>query len=313
MKNSKLSKIAGFLFALALLVASSQPLFAQAYNDGGSGGDREKTEKTREKDKADKGKKHDDSKRKCFPWGFFHPQGIDKRFDDGKGFPFGLFKKFTRCENNGNGYGTTTATTTPDTRDPRISSISVSRATSTVSISWKTDELTTGSVRYGTTSAIVSGSAVQNDGSLTTGHSVGITGLAADTIYYYVIVARDASGNTEESAIRSFKTNKIPTVSESDTRAPQIAFVTAANIKATSTQIIWITDESSDSKIWISTTTSVDTSIAPAASSSAFSHYHNLALNGLATSTTYYYTVISADSSGNKGTLTGNSFQTLAQ
>jgi hypothetical protein len=322
MKNFTSRFIAG-LFAIAILVGSFQPALAYARNDSNPGkGNKDKTERVKENKNLAKYDRNnddddededDDSAKRCLPRGILHAWGIEKRIENGKGLPFGLFKKFVKCDNNGNGNGTTTATTTQDTRAPRISNISVAEATSTATVTWRTDESTTGSVRYGTTSNITSSSTTQNDGSLVLNHSVGLTGLTPNTTYYYVIVARDTSGNTRESSVRSFTTDAVPATPQPDTTAPQITFATTVNLKATTTQVVWITNEASNSKLWISTTTPVDISVAPTASSSASVFYHDLALSGLATSTTYYYTLVSEDSSGNKGTFTGNFFQTLAQ
>lgn len=144
-------------------------------------------------------------------------------------------------------------------------------------------------------------------------HKIDLTGLAVDSTYYYRITARDVSGNVKESSILNFKTNKIPSTPVADTIAPQIAYATTVSLMATSTRIVWITNESSDSKVWISTSSPVDISGTPAASSTASVYYHDITLNNLATSTQYFYTVQSKDSAGNIGTLTGNFFQTLVQ
>ncbi len=84
-----------------------------------------------------------------------------------------------------------------------------------------------------------------------------------------------------------------------DIVAPSILFATNIGSSASTTNLIWVTNESSDSKIWIGTTTPVATTTAPVASSSALSYFHNLSLPNLATSTLYYFTISSADSSGN--------------
>ena len=300
------------MFACAIVISSAQPLLVSA--DNGSKSDKNgKSERSKDDKKSDKKDKDDDKRfdKKCYPWGILHAWGIDKRLENGKGFPAGLFKKFAKCDGQ-HGHGTTTATTTPDTIAPKISDIRVAKATSTASVSWKTNESTTGSIKYGTNSDLASGTTV-NDGSLILNHKIDLTGLAADTTYYYMITARDVSGNVKESSILNFKTNQIPSVPVVDTTAPQIMYATTVDLKATSTRAVWITNESSDSKIWISTSTPVDTSVAPTASSTSSVYYHDLSLGNLATSTTYYYVLQSTDASGNKGTLTGNFFQTLAQ
>lgn len=84
-----------------------------------------------------------------------------------------------------------------------------------------------------------------------------------------------------------------------DVTPPNILFATNVGVNASSTSLIWVTDEASDSKIWVSTTTPVATTTAPTASSSGLSYFHQLFVPGLATSTLYYYVVSSTDVAGN--------------
>ena len=309
MKNSKFLRIAGMTFAIAIIASSMQPLLASAHEGSNSGkGNKEKTEKVKENKEKKEDKKGDRDHRfngKCLPWGILHAWGVDKRLENGKGLPAGLFKKFAKCDQPN-------ATTTPDTVAPKISDIKVVKATSTAAISWKTNESTTGSVKYSTNSNLTSGTTV-SDGSLVLNHKMDLAGLTPDTKYYYRITVSDAKGNVKESSILDFRTNVLPSVPEQDTVAPNIVYAATANLKATSTRLVWITNEASDSKVWISTSSPVDISGAATVSSSASVYYHDITLDNLATSTQYFYTVSSTDSSGNRGTFTGNFFQTLAQ
>ncbi|MDQ5893659.1 MAG: hypothetical protein QG640_671 [Patescibacteria group bacterium] len=300
---------------LALLATSVQPLLASAHNDSKSDSkgksERSKGDDDNKKDDDDKrkkdSKKHD---RKCLPWGIIRNWEIDKRLGNGKELPQGLFNRLIKCDNRN---GTTTATTTRDTVAPRISDIRVSKATSTATVSWKTNESTTGSVKYGTNSSITSSSSTVADGSLILNHKVTLSGLTPNTTYYYVVTARDANGNTKDSSVLNFKTTSIPSAPEQDVIAPNITYATVVGLKATSTRLVWITNEPSDSKVWISTNSSINTSETPTISSSSQVYYHDVTLDNLATSTQYYYTINSTDAAGNRGVLTGNFFQTLAQ
>ena len=300
MKNSKLAKLAGLTFAVALIVSSIQPLQASAHNDNG------KKSESNNKEKKEKVSKD----YRCTPWGIFHAWGIDKRLENGKGLPAGIYKKLARCGHN---HATTTNPTNPGVTAPKISDIRVSEATSTATISWKTNESTTSKLKYGTDSDMSSYDSTLSNGSLSLNHEMNLTGLTPNTKYYYVITVKDSDGNTKESSILNFRTDKVSTTPEQDVVAPQIMYVTIANLKATSTRLVWITNESSDSKVWISTNSSVDTSGTPTVSSSASVYYHDVTFDNLATSTKYYYTINSTDAAGNKGSLTGNFFQTLAE
>ncbi len=97
-----------------------------------------------------------------------------------------------------------------------------------------------------------------------------------------------------------------------DTTAPVISGVTTSNLLATTTNIVWITNEKSNSKVWFGTTTPLNLGLPASISSSEKVKGHNLLLSGLATSTTYYYIVGSSDERGNTATSSQNLFTTLA-
>ncbi len=97
-----------------------------------------------------------------------------------------------------------------------------------------------------------------------------------------------------------------------DIAAPVISGVAASNLLATTTNIVWTTNEKSNSKVWFSTTTPLDLNLPASVSSSEKVKGHNLLLSGLATSTTYYYVVGSSDERGNTATSSQNSFVTLS-
>lgn len=105
-----------------------------------------------------------------------------------------------------------------------------------------------------------------------------------------------------------------PATTTPDTVAPIISDVAAISTTATSSKITWVTNEVSDSKAWYSTTSpfAIATST-PMVSSSNLVLNHDITISGLTASTTYYYLVTSADSSGNTATSSENSFTTLSQ
>ncbi|MCU0679212.1 MAG: fibronectin type III domain-containing protein [Planctomycetes bacterium] len=97
----------------------------------------------------------------------------------------------------------------PDTEEPVISNVAVTTATSTATVSWKTDELTTGLVKYAfeslataTTSAIL----IVSSAATTTDHSLGLTGLTASTTYFYKIWSTDLATNSTSSPEATFTT-----------------------------------------------------------------------------------------------------------
>lgn len=78
-----------------------------------------------------------------------------------------------------------------------------------------------------------------------------------------------------------------------------------------SAEITWDTDEASDSRVWYSTTTPLIMASSTLVTSGDLVTAHSLILEGLNSSTTYYFTVGSEDSEGNLATFSGSSFVTL--
>jgi hypothetical protein len=104
--------------------------------------------------------------------------------------------------------GTYQAAYTIDTTPPLISSVSVAVGTGgRATVQWSTDEPATSLVGYGT----APGSLTQTASAplLLTTHSVLLTGLAADTTYYYEVTSVDAAGNSATSSVDSFVTTPV--------------------------------------------------------------------------------------------------------
>jgi peptidoglycan hydrolase-like protein with peptidoglycan-binding domain len=115
------------------------------------------------------------------------PRGIEKKLD---------------------GRGTSTSTTTQDTLPPVISNIDVDQESSTsVEISWRTNETATSKVWYGTVSPLdvnaSTTSSVSSD-SFTRSHDLDLVGLNASSTYYFVVSSTDEHGYTATSSQRSF-------------------------------------------------------------------------------------------------------------
>ena len=87
---------------------------------------------------------------------------------------------------------------------PVITNVTASAQPAQATITWLTDRPSTSRVEYGTSPSL--GSASPAIGGQRTGHSVTITGLSPDTLYYYRVVSRDACERQSESAVASFRT-----------------------------------------------------------------------------------------------------------
>ncbi len=149
----------------------------------------------------------------------------------------------------------------------------------------------------------VNGNATYNSGNViatTTGTYKFIAYYSGDSKNFPVSTNCNSSGN-------SVVVTALP-----DTTAPVISAVGTSNLLGTTTNIVWNTNENSNSKIWFGTTTPVVTTGSANITDNNYVSSHSVSLTGLATSTTYYYVVSSADSSGNTATSSQASFLTTA-
>jgi PKD repeat protein len=97
----------------------------------------------------------------------------------------------------------------PDTTAPVQSDIEANADASTSTITWTTDEPTTSKVYYGLTTPIDTTStstAFVSSNTLTTEHSLDISGLATSTKYYFVVSSADEAGNKTTSTEMNFTT-----------------------------------------------------------------------------------------------------------
>jgi hypothetical protein len=98
-----------------------------------------------------------------------------------------------------------------DTVAPVISKIGISTGTSNnATISWKTNEKTTGEIFYGTSKDIDvdnNNTLKVSDTNLKTDHVFSIPGLASSTLYHFILKSADASNNETLSSEITFVTN----------------------------------------------------------------------------------------------------------
>jgi hypothetical protein len=122
-----------------------------------------------------------------------------------------------------------------DTSPPAINIIQIASVTeSSATITWMTDEPSTSQVEYGLSTTY--GSLTSLDSSLTTSHSVTITGLSSNTTYNFRVRSKDAAGNEAVSRNYTFTTSNIPPAVSSLSANPsigvaplQVAFAASAS------------------------------------------------------------------------------------
>ncbi len=111
----------------------------------------------------------------------------------------------------------------PDTTPPNISAVSAgSITTAGAVIGWTTNEGSDSQVEYGTTTSYGQSSPLNS--SLTTNHSVTLSGLTASTLYHYRVKSKDAAGNLATSGDFTFMT-----ASSADTTPPTVSMTAPAN------------------------------------------------------------------------------------
>lgn len=178
-----------------------------------------------------------------------------------------------------------------DTVGPTISSITSEDIVETLpgrSISFITDELATGVVRYGTTPAY---GQQAGDETFRTSHNIQIKGLSSNTQYFYQIDATDVRGNTTSSEGLTFTT-----VNTGDTTPPIISGIHVQDVGDGSADVYvsYETNEPASGIIQFGETTTYSKSI----TLSDFTTSKTFRLP-LAYSTGYHAKITAADEAGN--------------
>lgn len=215
--------------------------------------------------------------------------------------PFGIGKKFGGP-----------ASTTPDVIPPVVKEVVGIVGTSTIQVSWKTNEPSNGKVYFSLTSPVntTSGSFVEN-ATLSKDHLIKVTGLTSSTKYYFVIESHDASNNTTRSSEFSLTTNG--GVATPDTTAPVISN-TSTSVGSSTINVSWNTNESATSKVYYKAGTSIDIN-SPSTLfvlNSSLVTSHSVSIPSLSTSTEYRIVIESKDSAGNTATTSAIATTTLA-
>lgn len=182
---------------------------------------------------------------------------------------------------------TFTTAAAPDTDAPTASNVIVTPSANSATVTWDTNEAATSTFRYSLNTSY-------NLASTSTGtssHSVSITGLVSNTLYHYVVVSRDPSGNTATTTDATFMTT--------DNVAPIISLTGTSTTNVTAT-INWTTDEAASSSVSYGLTTGYGL-----ASTSLGATSHTVVLSGLTASTTYHFKINATDASSNS-TSTGD-------
>lgn len=162
-----------------------------------------------------------------------------------------------------------------------------------VTLTWNTDQYaTTGYVLWGTS---LDGVTTQvNGGGAATSHSITVSGLSPDTIYYFVAVATDDRGQEKHSDVIAVRTMKDDVVIP-----PQNWVITGFDGTTTASQVnlIWQTPGAATTAV-VKVGLSADDLTFMTLNVSESIETHIMGVTGLNPDTTYYIQVIASDSAG---------------
>jgi len=197
-----------------------------------------------------------------------------------------------------------------DEEEPMISDIDTEAADEEVLISWETNEKTRGVVYISAQEGVDpddEDTIELSSWKLSKTHAITTDDLQDDMTYYAVIKATDKAGNVTLSEEFSFSTES----EDPDEEGPQISGIDTEVTDTTAT-VSWNTDEPANSRLLVSTTTTVDANDDETIEVSDGDpvQEHELTALGLAPETTYYAIITSADEAGNNSTSSTFSFTT---
>lgn len=226
----------------------------------------------------------------------------------------------TTDNNSGNYYS---CSTTKDTKPPTISNISTPVITSgAVVVMWETDEPSTSQIEYGlqTASSGNYATTTARDNTLTRIHAATVSGLSAETKYYYRVKSYDmnsdsATAVSEEQNVTTTATKDTIIIyvtsgggggETQDTIGPAISDIKVSDIGAFSAVIGFKTNESATAFIEYGEADKYDL----INGSSNFVSNHAVKLSGLKMGTEYNFKIKAIDKFGNSNYFNGPAFVT---
>jgi len=170
-----------------------------------------------------------------------------------------------------------------DTTPTTISGIQLSNVTiSSAVVKWNTDQPATGQVEYGTSTAYGSKSVLVP--TLLSSHSIGISGLSANTLYHFRVISGNDNGDTV-SGDQTFYTSGPPAISN----------VQVSSVGASSAVVTWDTNAPATSQVRFGTSSAYGSETVE---DSALTTSHSVTVTGLQAETTYHCQAVSTNGYG---------------
>jgi peptidoglycan hydrolase-like protein with peptidoglycan-binding domain len=201
-----------------------------------------------------------------------------------------------------------TAALSVQASDPPVLSLVAVTSINTTSatVTWTTDKVSSTRVQYGTTAGY--GSATTLDTSLALTHSANLSGLSANTLYHYRVLSADSDGHTTTGPDETFTT---ATVSGNGGTGVSLTLssVETSSITASSTIITWSSNVAGDTQVEYGVNSSFGSITTLNAS---LTTSHTVTLSGLAENTNYIFRVKSKPVGASVATVSTNyEFSTL--
>jgi lysophospholipase L1-like esterase/uncharacterized OsmC-like protein len=193
-------------------------------------------------------------------------------------------------------------TTGCDTTDPVISNTSSSSDTTTITLSWDTDEAASTQIEYGTTISYGSSTVEEDTSPRVTSHDQTITGLTSCTTYHIRAVSEDAAGNI------GYSSDIEVTTTGCSSSGPGVTSISSSP-SSSGAVITWVTDEVASSQVEYGTTLSYGSLTAETDTSPRVLN-HSVSLSFLTSCTTYNFRIITKNSSLDTTTTSNNTFTT---
>jgi hypothetical protein len=195
---------------------------------------------------------------------------------------------------------------------PTISNVTIEETqTTSATLTWETDELSTSTVEYSQTPGVFATqtgvSTYQDSEDQSGSHQVIITNLTPNTTYYARVSSTDPTGNTasDDNGGNGYTFTTLP--------GPAIDSVAVSSSSNTQATIVWNTNVLANSIVHYSEQKQDQSLIDPITitGSSVLTRNHSITLESLTQGTTYYFHVASTDGEGNTANDTngGNYFQ----
>lgn len=194
---------------------------------------------------------------------------------------------------------TVSVTSTPQTiPPPLIIDVSIAVGSTTTTISWTTDSITTGKVNYGTSSNL---SNSKSSSGFWHNSTVFLTDLSPETTYYYNVEVTNTDGKTTTRETTSFTTTAVPQIPSSPTAYGTVTFTPKGDprIERDRATIEWYTSIAVlGSNIYYSTQSPVLNGSYVMNTSYGWNLQHGYVIGFLVPNTKYYYFFEATDSGG---------------